>query len=159
MSDVRNSAALRMLLETPTALALATVDDAGHPHATYAPFAIADGALVVALSGLAAHGRHLRARSDASLLLVEEALPGQDAYARARITLAVNAFAIADEVRRDAGWDALGKRHGATIAVLAGLPDFTLFACVPTAGRMILGFAAAYDLDAAELAAALRSAA
>ncbi len=159
MSDVRSSAALRMLLETPSALALATVDDAGHPHATYAPFAIADGAIVVALSTLAAHGRHLRARSDASLLLVEEALSGQDAYARARITLAVNAFAIAEDARRDAAWDALGKRHGATIAVLAGLPDFTLFACAPSAGRMVLGFAAAYDIDAPALAAALRAAA
>jgi putative heme iron utilization protein len=138
--------------------ALATVAPNGEPAVSYLPFACVDGALGIVVSGLASHAANLIARPAVSLLAVGEPEPDPDAFARARLSIE----AIAREAvpnSRDAGavWDALAARHGDTVAVLRGLPDFRAIVLQPVRARLVLGFAAAYDLDAATLETLVRS--
>ncbi len=149
--------ALRPILGAPF-LALATTDDRGLAFASYVPYACVDGTFAFAVSGLAAHARHLALRYFASLLIVGEA--PADAYARARLTVNVRARVLpAGTPAAERVWDALQRKHGATVAILRGLGDFTVYAGVPEHGRLVLGFAAAHDVSKDVLAAALEAAA
>jgi putative heme iron utilization protein len=133
-------------------LALATVADSGTPAVSYAPFALVDGGFAIAVSRLSKHTADLAARPAASILLTPEAGGNGDAYARPRLAVEV----LAQPAPRDSApslaiWDALEKRHGATVSVLRLLRDFETLSLEPEAGRLVAGFAAAHDLDAEAL--------
>lgn len=158
-AEDRRRAAAR-LISAQSWLALATVDEHGVPALSYVPFAPADGAFGVVVSGLAAHTAHLLARRAASVLLVEENPEQPDAYARARLSAAVTASPHAPgSAQAEAVWSALQARQGETVLVLRTLPDFRAVSLAPANGRLVLGFASAHDLDGAALAELLRSAA
>jgi putative heme iron utilization protein len=118
-----------------------------------------DGAFAIAVSGLAAHTRHLQARPEASVLLVGPGTDDGDAFARPRLMVAVRARYV-ERGSATSGdlWAALARRHGETVETLRGLPDFATLRLEPTSGRAIFGFAAASDLDAATLRDVLRTA-
>lgn len=136
--------------------ALATVDEhGGSPLLSYMPFAVAGPAFGIVVSRLAAHTVNLLARRPASVMLVDDD-PQSDAYAQPRLSIGVTAQPQAPgSAAADAIWSALEARHGATVGLLRTLPDFEAIALAPIAGRLILGFAAAHDLDAATMGAAL----
>jgi putative heme iron utilization protein len=138
--------------------ALGTVDQAGIPSVTYVPFACADGAFGLVVSGLAAHTANLLARRPASVLLVDDDGQQRDAYARTRFTIGVTAKPHASgSAAADAVWSALEARHGATVRTLHALPDFQAVSLEPVSGRLVLGFASAHSLDAAAIVAAMRA--
>lgn len=138
--------------------ALATVGASGEPSISYVPFACVEGAFGIVVSGLASHTGNLLARPTVSLLAVGEPAPDDDAFARARISIDANARETAPNSSGAAAvWDALAARHGDTAAVLRGLPDFRAIVLQPIRARLVLGFAAAYDLDAATLETLIRS--
>ena len=148
--------ALRDVVARAPGLALATYDPSAWLAVNYVPFAVAGGRFVIVRSALARQTAQLEAASDASLLVVAE--DGDDAYARSRLSATVRI------TRHPAGspgaarvWSALERRHGETVALLAGLPDFAAYDVEPIVGRLFLGFASAHDVDAATFAAALAS--
>jgi heme iron utilization protein len=138
--------------------ALATVGPTGEPSVSYVPFACVEEGFGIVVSGLASHTANLLARPTVSLLAVGEPAPDDDAFARARFSIDATARDAVPN-SRDAGavWDALAARHGDTVAVLRGLPDFRAIVLQPVRARLVLGFAAAYDLDAATLEKLVRS--
>ena len=137
-------------------LALATLDESGAAASSYVPFAIVESAFAIAVSRLAAHTRNLRARAQASVLLVDDASTQRDAFARPRLSVDVRAiFTERGSPQSETIWEALRSRLGETAAILQALPDFETLLLVPVRGRLILGFAAATDLDAPSLQAAL----
>jgi putative heme iron utilization protein len=145
------------LLRDARWFALATLAAHGEPATSYVPFTRVEGAFGIVVSALAAHAAHLAARPAVSLLAVGEQPPDGDAFARARIAI----DALAHETPRDSAeaaaiWDGLVARHGETAALLRTLPDFRAIRLVPVRARLVLGFAAASDLDAAALADLLR---
>lgn len=155
--DPRREAA--RLISTQAWCALGTVDAGGVPLVTYAPFAPVDGAFGIAVTRLAAHTVNLLERRPASVLVVDAGFAG-DAYAQPRITVAVTARPNpAGSAQAGAVWSALSARHGETVSVLRTLPDFEAISLEPVSGRLILGFAAAHDLDGGALAELLRTAA
>jgi putative heme iron utilization protein len=138
-------------------LALGTVNHGGAPSTSYVPFAYAQGAFAIVVSRLAAHTGDLLARRPASVLLVDDR-PESDAYARTRFSIAVTPHpkaALSADAERI--WSALEARHGSTVAILRTLPDFEAISLEPVAGRLILGFASAHDVDAAAIAHVLRT--
>ena len=147
------------LLAATRWLALATLDERGAPSLSYVPFAAYAGTFGIVVSGLAAHTANLRARpASVSVLVVadEREAPG-DPYACTRLSVAAGAqLQPRGGPAAAAIWTALERRHGATVQTLRTLPDFEAFALTPAAGRLILGFASAHDLDAGELGALLR---
>jgi putative heme iron utilization protein len=141
-------------------LALATIADSGTPAVSYAPFALVEGGFGIALSRLSKHTADLAARPAASVLLAAEADGNADAYARPRLAIEVLAQpAPHDSAPSLAIWDALEERHGATVSILRVLPDFKTFSLEPEAARLVAGFSAIHDLDAAALRRILRAAA
>ncbi|HEY5341665.1 MAG TPA: pyridoxamine 5'-phosphate oxidase family protein [Candidatus Aquilonibacter sp.] len=140
-------------------LALGTVDQSGLPSVTYVPFAAVDGAFGIVVSRLAAHTANLLARRPASVLVVDDDIERRDAFTRARFTIGVTPSPNpAGSAQADAIWTALERRQGETVRVLRTLPDFEAIALEPLSGRLVLGFAAAHDLEALAIGELLRSA-
>jgi putative heme iron utilization protein len=139
------------LLASTRWLALASIAADGAPQASYVPFALLPEGLGVVVSGLAAHTRNLLERRTACALIVAEA-PGPDGnYARARIAVDVHARPAQPQSETAIRiWSALEQRQGQLTATLRALPDFMAFVLAPLGARLIAGFAAAYDLDAAQ---------
>lgn len=139
--------------------ALGTVDASGVPSVSYVPFAAQGGAFGIVVSRLAAHTVNLLARRPASVLLVEDHVERRDAYVRARFSIAVTASPnAAGSAEADAIWSALESRQGETVRTLRMLPDFEAISLEPVRGRLVLGFASAYDLAAGVIAELLRAA-
>ena len=152
--------AVARLVAAQSWLALATIDERGAPSLSYVPFAPADGAFGVVVSGLAAHTANLAARRAASVLLVEDDSEHRDAYARTRLSVDVTpAPHPAGSAQAEAVWAALEQRQSGTVLVLRSLPDFLAVSLVPVSGRLVLGFASAHDLSGAAVAELLRSSA
>jgi putative heme iron utilization protein len=117
-----------------------------------------DGGFGMVVSLLAAHTVNLLARRPASVLLVDDDFEQRDAYARARFSIGVTSWPIAPgSAKADAIWSALEARQGATVRTLRALPDFQAIALEPVSGRLVLGFASAYDLGAAAIIELLRT--
>ena len=127
---------------------LGTASPDGIPDASVAPTVLdATGAFVICISGLAAHTRHLRANPRASVLLAADEADMPQPFARRRLTFACTAQPVARGTAEHAAlFAALREKFGPTLEVLAALPDFDLVRLVPTAGRLVLGFGAAYDV-------------
>lgn len=154
-TEDRLQAAAR-LISAQSWLALATVDERGVPSLSYVPFAPADGAFGVVVSGLAAHTANLLARRPASILLVDDDPAQRDAYARARFSSAVSASPHAPgSAEAEAVWSALAARQSGTVRALRTLSDFRAVSLVPGDGRLVLGFASAHDVEAGEIGALL----
>jgi putative heme iron utilization protein len=151
-------AAVTMIAAAP-ALLLATLGDDGLPLASYVPFALVSGGLVIAVSGLAAHTANLLSRPLACALIVSEEDAPDGAYARGRISIDVQARAAAPHSdTAHAIWSALEERHGSVASLLRGLPDFRTFVLEPSRARLVLGFASAHDFDTQGVLGLIRAA-
>ena len=137
------------LREQLSTIILGTAAPDGAPEASVAATLLdADGAFVIYVSGLAAHTRHLRANPRASVLLIEsETTPGNP-LARRRLTFACTAEPVArDSTTHAEQVSAFRHKFGATIDVMAPLPDFQFFRLLPQTGRVVAGFGAAFAVN------------
>jgi putative heme iron utilization protein len=127
---------------------LATLEGEWMPAASYAPLAWLDGQAYLFLSELAAHTKNLKRCPSISLLLLEEADRGGNAFVRRRISLRAEARLLArDDARFGAALDEFKRRFGDVVDLLESLPDFQMFALRLLGGRYIRGFGQAYDLS------------
>lgn len=135
--------------ESLRTVVLATVSAAGEPESSVAAAVLGDaGTLVVYVSGLAAHTRNLRANPRASVLLAEDESTAAQPLARRRLTLACIAAPIARDGVEFAPLVAQFRaRFGATIDLLAAMPDFQLVRLTPQRARLVVGFGQAFELD------------
>lgn len=139
--------ARRLLAETGTA-ALATLDPAGAPFASYVTLAPgADGAPLLLLSRLAVHTRNLAADPRASLLLVREADRGQGRLAAERLSLSGEVAVAADQ---DAARALFLARHP-DAGGYSRFADFAFYRLAVTGGHLVAGFGVIVDLAAADL--------
>lgn len=149
---------LRTLLTTQRVAALGTLGDDGTPFVSMVPFALEphSACLVLHVSALAAHTRHLQATPQVSLLVMQAEVPGAPVHALPRVTLAGSAALLAPD---SAAW------VDARAAYLARFPeaepmtqlgDFRFVAIQLSGARQIAGFGAARSLDANAVADVLR---
>jgi putative heme iron utilization protein len=140
------TAELRAHLAT-VVLGTATAD--GTPDASVtAALLDSDGAFVIYVSGLAAHTRHLRVNPRASVLLTAAETSAGNAFARPRLTFACDTEPVARDGEKHRTYvAAFREKFGATIDVLATLPDFQFFRLRPQSGRVVAGFGAAFNVD------------
>ncbi|MFQ4137063.1 HugZ family protein [Nodosilinea sp. PGN35] len=134
-------------------LMLSTVSDTGQPQASYAPYVIDDAyQIYIFTSGLSAHTANLQTTGLASILLIEDEADAPQVFARQRITYDCQARLLP---RDTALWDAIAdrfeRRFGEITAMLRSLDDFQIFCLSPQAGRFVMGFGAAYQVDANDL--------
>ena len=151
MTDTTIAAAARSLVLDARWLTLATVGADGEPSTSYVPFALVEGGFGIVVSALAAHTGHLRSHPRVAALVVAETVPGDDPFARPRLSIDARAHEVSDPADAAAIWDALARRNGETATLLRTLPDFRPFVLAPIAVRAILGFGQAGDVEPAPL--------
>lgn len=132
---------------------LSTASADGIPQASYAPFLMdADRNIYIYISGLSAHTANLKQTGRVSVLFIEDEAETKEIFARRRLTYEC----VANVLPRDtAQWQPLinrfEARFGQVIGLIKGLPDFQLFQLQPQAGQFVMGFGAAYRVDANDL--------
>lgn len=150
-SDVQVIAKARLaaqaLLQQCASLMLASITAEGMPLASYTPFVReADGSLIIAVSGLAAHGQSLARQAQVSVLIIEDEAAARQIYARQRINLLCRVEVLSGSDRA-AAFATLAQRFGEMAQLLAGLGDFSAYRLVPEQGRFVMGFGVAYHMD------------
>jgi putative heme iron utilization protein len=150
-------AIIATLIHSQRVAALGTLHDT-RPFASMVAYAAEPdfAAILLHLSRLAPHTKHLLAQPQAALLIHERDDGRDDPQTLARITLLGAAVPIAAE---SAGYAAARERYLAWLPAAAPLfdfPDFVLFRFVPSEARYIGGFARAYTLTPAHLNQAAR---
>lgn len=154
--QAEDRAALRALVDQQRQAALATLAE-GAPFASmvlYATERRADSgpAIVIHVSRLSPHTRHLLANSQASLLIMQPDNGAGDPQALPRVTIQSVAHVIPAD---DPGHAAARTAYLARLpkqAYLFSFPDFLLFRLVPTEARYIGGFAKAFALSSEQFA-------
>jgi len=156
--EPRLTLALRTLLNTQRVAALGTLDEAGQAFVSMVPFAIDDssGALVIHVSGLAAHARNLMRTPRVSVLVMQAEVVGEPVHALQRVTL--------DGVASELTVDSVPWVHARTaylnrfpdVEYMTQLGDFRFVTIAITGARQVAGFGAARSVDADELAQVLR---
>jgi len=134
------------LLEECRSLMMATAGETPTPEASYAPFVRDEnGAFYVFVSEMARHTINLRSGGTASIMLIEDESTAEQIYARRRATFTCTPEVVArDSDECETILEKFKERHGATVNALAGMGDFHMIRLVPSSGRVVLGFAAAY---------------
>lgn len=136
----------RRVLRAARAGTLATAED-GQPFASLVtPATAGNGDVLVLLSGLSEHTRHLKADGRCAVMVAGEP-DGPNAQTAPRLTV-VGAATPEPDPALKARWIALHPYA----AFYADLPDFRLWRLRADRGSFIGGFARAFRLSAAELA-------
>jgi len=132
--------------------ALATADETGAPVASMVAYALHEGTLLLHLSRLAAHTRHLLARTDGSLVISEpdrDDVTDPQTLARVSLTGAIRPLEAEGEEFCTARAAYLRRLPEADMRF--GFSDFVLFRLTPEQARHVGGFARAATFSAAEL--------
>lgn len=142
-------AAYATFLDDISSLMLATCDRDGQPNASYAPFVTDDDRnFYIYISGLSAHTQNLTETGKASIMAIEDEATTQQIFARGRLTFECSA---AEVERETPAWNAIAdrfeERFGKIIEVFRPLADFRIIQLVPSSGRFVIGFGAAYDVS------------
>ena len=147
MSD-DTSVVIRTLIDTMQSLQLATLSAEGQPEISYCPFIAHDQGFVILISDLAAHTRNLRHHAQCSAMLIEDEQQATNPFARTRLMLQCRAqWVTRESAEQPALMEQFRARHGATVDVLATLPDFHLCLLEAIQGRFVTGFAKAYTFQ------------
>jgi putative heme iron utilization protein len=139
---------LGQLLGGVKTLQLATLDAAGEPAISYAPFVQDDaGNFYIFVSGLASHTQEILRHPQVAVLLMEDEQEARQLFARTRATYRCEAQVVArDDALFPLMLDALENRFGNVVSLLRGLGDFVLFRLQPQSGRFVMGFGQAFVL-------------
>jgi len=134
----------RKLLRAARSGTLATVTNGQPFTALITPATAADGTVLLLLSALSEHTRHLRADPRCAMMVVGQ-LEGPNPQTAPRLTITGNAV-LADQALKPR-W--LARHPYADL--YADFGDFALWQIIPGGGLLVAGFARAYRLRASEL--------
>ncbi|MGO1246023.1 MAG: heme utilization protein HutZ [Oceanisphaera sp.] len=143
---------IREFRDASQTLVLATVDNAGTPNVSYAPFALLEDGYYILISEMARHTKNLLNNPKISLMMVADEQDSRTLFARKRLTF----DARPERVTRDTpawqvGIDALRARFDETVDGLSQLEDFHLFRLVPLKGLFVKGFGQAFAVSGDDL--------
>lgn len=158
--EPRLTTALRKLLNTQRVAALGTLGNDKSPFVSMVPFAVDPtlGALVIHVSGLAAHTRNLQETSQVSLLVMQAELPTEPVHALPRVTLNGEARVLEPHSPEWASARTAYLARFPDVEFMTQLGDFRFVAIALNCAQHVAGFGAARAVDAEELAQVLRSA-
>ena len=156
--EPRLTGELRALLHTQRTAALGTTGDDGAAFVSMVPFALEPtlGCLVIHVSGLAAHTRHLQARPMVSLLVMQSEVAAQPVHALPRATLEGEASVLEPDSPQWLACRATYLARFPEAEPMTQLDDFRFVAVHVTGARHVAGFGAARDVDRDEIKRAFR---
>jgi heme iron utilization protein len=152
---------LRTLIATKPIAALGTVQG-NEPFVSMVPFAFISnaalpnsGKLIIHVSTLAAHTKHMLENSRVSILVMAAPAPDVSAQATPRVSIQGLATQLDKASSEYEEAKAVYTLRFPQSIDLFGFADFSLFAIAPTSARFVAGFAQAMTLTAAEFEQAL----
>ncbi len=153
MKIQRAKAAYGLLINTVRTVILGTVNEAGIPNVSYAPFVMDEAKnIYVFVSKVSVHTSNLQINAKASVMLIEDETKSKQIFARRRLTYSCYATAI-DRNSRE--WELIAdrfeKRFGNIIYIYRNLPDFNIFKFTPHEGLFVMDFGAAYKITSSDL--------
>lgn len=159
MHEPRLDGALRALLSAQRVASLGTRNAEGGPFVSMVPFAIepSSACLVIHVSLLAPHTRHLLDHPDVSVMVMQSEAPGEPVHALPRVSMDGKSARLQPG---SPSWLAARQVYLARFPEaepMTRLGDFSLVAIYPETARQVAGFGSARPLDAAELAEVLRA--
>ena len=127
---------------------LATVDENGIPHASYAPVLRKEHCFYIYVSSLARHTKNLKSASQTALLFVEDESSTSEIFARRSATFDCRVLAIPRDtpVGKSLVVD-FYSRFGKIMNLLRDLPDFQFFKLKPTSAVYVKGFGKAFTIE------------
>jgi hypothetical protein len=130
----------------------------GVPGVSMVPYAIIERpfAFIILVSTLAAHTREMLSDGNVGLMIMEPESGAGTAHTLARVSMQGRAEPIAPDNPRHAAARAAYSARFPDMVGLFELGDFMLFAIVPTAVRVVMGFAQAASITAEALAESVR---
>ena len=149
---------LRTLLASQRVAALGTLNTEGKPFVSMVPFAVDphSGVLVIHVSLLAPHTRHLLADPAVSLMVMQAEAPGGPVHALPRASLDGVATRLEPH---SAPWQVARSAYLARFPEaepMTALGDFSFVAISVTQARQVAGFGAARSLASEEIASVLK---
>lgn len=153
--DSRLNHHLRALLAQQRVAALGTLDNDGAPFVSMVPFALdpASATLVIHVSLLAPHTRHMLARPQVSVLVMQPETDGAPVLALPRVSFQGVARALGVDSE---SWSKARQAYLARFPEaepMTHFGDFSFMGLTLNAARQVSGFGAARSLDAKEVAA------
>ena len=157
--ESRLTAAVRRVLKSRRTAALGTLSSDGGPHVSMVPFAVdsTQARLILLISQLAAHTRHIARDPRVSLLITEAENADEPVHQLGRITLVGEACCIQRDTVEHDNCEQVYLRRFPEAENIALLPDFRYVSMYVQAVRQIAGFGAARDMPAEDFERLLRS--
>lgn len=146
-----------LLLQRPVA-ALGTLDDTGAPAVSMVSFALdsEDAALLLHVSGLAAHTRQMQRDPRVSLMVLGADDAAESPQALPRVSIAAQARFVEPGNEEAQRCCAIYLARHPQAELMTRLPDFRFIRLLPTSVRHVAGFGAARSLEPADLQTLLR---
>ncbi len=154
--SVDKTQSLRTLITNQPLAALGAVQG-GEPFVSMVPFAVEPngGKLIIHVSTLAAHTKHMLENTRVSLMVMAAPSPDVSAQATPRVTIQGVATQLDKASAEYEEAKAVYVERFPQSLDLFSFADFSLFSIAPTSARFVAGFAQAMTLRAEELRAAL----
>jgi hypothetical protein len=142
---------LRALLAAQPVAALGTLDR-GDPFVSMVPWAREPGTpnLLIHVSGLSAHTRHMQAHPRVSLMVTAPLAPGASPLSLPRVTVQGDAEPIDEDDAPYAAARAAYLARFPDAEQTFALADFALVRIVPASVRLVAGFGRAHSFTAAQ---------
>jgi len=141
-------------MQNKKTLQLATVDDAGKPNASYAPFIYCNDGYYILVSELARHAQNILLNPQLSLMIIEDEAEAASIHTRKRLTVDATAKVIdIDTARWTEVTQIMLEKLDDTIGTLVQLSDFHLLHLQPEKGLYVKGFGKAHHVSLMELLA------
>ena len=143
------AAEINNLIAHTQTMTLATLDSAGFPEASMAPFIhdVATHQFYTAVSGLSPHTAHLAAQKPTGIMIIGDEQGAPQVLARKRVSYTCDVHEIFRETEiSHILYEQFKAKFGSIMELLFQLPDFRLFCLHPLSGRYIAGFGGAYIL-------------
>ena len=143
------AAEINYLIANTQTMTLATLDSAGVPEASMAPFIhyAATHQFYTAVSGLSPHTAHLAAKKPTGIMIIADEQGVPQVLGRKRVSYTCDVHEIFRETEIcHMLYERFKAKFGSIMELLFQLPDFRVFGLDPLSGRYIAGFGGAYIL-------------
>ena len=146
---VTERAAYQKFLDSRKTLVISSTDEQDNPFVSYAPFITHADRLYIYVSRIAEHYWHLANSDTVSVLLIADEADTTNLFARERVRFECGVERLDDAEEHDELFALFRDRFNAKLIDLLQTLDFSLFELSPRAGRYVVGFGKAYDVDLA----------
>ncbi|MCL6587436.1 HugZ family pyridoxamine 5'-phosphate oxidase [Anoxybacillus sp. J5B_2022] len=127
-------------------MVISTVDENGDPFISYAPFVIHEGHFYIFISKISEHFRYIEDNSHISVMMLADEKESPNLFARERVR-----FTCTSECVGNDGQDAIFAKfehiYGSALMRLLRTIDMYLFKLTPIAGRYVVGFGEAFEVN------------